>query len=115
LPSVCAYIVSKQKNRFYSRVKIKEEDVYPVDPEDGYKCEKLFSEIMCHHFIEDFCLETRVARYNNVYRQLGTYDAGREKAPAALCRKVIEAKSKKSIDVWGDREQTKNVISTNRI
>ena len=108
--SACVYNATKQNTIFIPG--LKEEDAYPADPEDGYGWEKLFSERMCRHFTEDFGLETRVARYNNVYGPLGTYDGGREKAPAALCRKVIEAKlnKNKSIDVWGDGEQTRSFM-----
>ena len=108
--SACVYNANKQKTNFIPG--LKEEDAYPADPEDGYGWEKLFSERMCRHFTEDFGLETRVARYHNVYGPLGTYDGGREKAPAALCRKVIEAKLNKkiSIDVWGDGEQTRSFM-----
>ena len=108
--SACVYNGSKQNNTFIDG--LKESDAYPADPEDGYGWEKLFSERMCRHFTEDFNLETRVARYHNVYGPLGTYDGGREKAPAALCRKIINAKinSEVSIDVWGDGEQTRSFM-----
>jgi nucleoside-diphosphate-sugar epimerase len=108
--SACVYNVTKQNTIFIPG--LKEEDAYPANPEDGYGWEKLFSERMCRHFTEDFGLETRVARYHNVYGPFGTYDGGREKAPAALCRKVIEAKLNKrnSIDVWGDGEQTRSFM-----
>ena len=91
---------------------LKEEDAYPAAPEDGYGWEKLFSERMCRHFKEDFNLEVRIARYHNVYGPIGTYDGGREKAPAALCRKIIEAKLKShnSIEVWGDGKQTRSFM-----
>ena len=81
-------------------------------PEDGYGWEKLFSERMCRHFREDFGLETRVARFHNVYGPHGTWDGGREKAPAAICRKVIEAKlsGKHEIEIWGDGEQTRSFM-----
>jgi nucleoside-diphosphate-sugar epimerase len=81
-------------------------------PEDGYGWEKLFSERMCRHFREDFGLETRVARYHNVYGPDGTYKGGREKAPAAICRKVIEAKlsGKHEIEIWGDGKQTRSFM-----
>ena len=81
-------------------------------PEDGYGWEKLFSERMCRHFREDFGLKTRVARYHNVYGPHGTYDGGREKAPAAICRKVIEAKlsGKHEIEIWGDGHQTRSFM-----
>jgi nucleoside-diphosphate-sugar epimerase len=108
--SACVYNSEKQKKSFIKG--LKEIDAYPADPEDGYGWEKLFSERMCRHFFEDFGLETRVARYHNVYGPLGTFDGGREKAPAALCRKIIFAKINKinSIDVWGDGEQTRSFM-----
>jgi len=108
--SACVYNGSKQANTFVDG--LKETDAYPAEPEDGYGWEKLFSERMCRHFSEDFGLETRVARYHNVYGPLGTYDGGREKAPAALCRKIILAKlnKEKQIDVWGDGEQTRSFM-----
>ncbi len=106
--SACVYNAEKQKNP--DVVPLKEEDAYPALPEDGYGWEKLFSERMCRHFQEDFGLESRVARYHNVYGPMGTYDGGREKAPAAICRKVLEAKTSgtNAIDIWGDGEQTRS-------
>ena len=91
---------------------LKESDAYPAMPEDGYGWEKLFSERMCRHFREDFGLTTRVARYHNVYGPYGTYDGGREKAPAAVCRKVIRAKlsGKHEIEIWGDGLQTRSFM-----
>ena len=108
--SACAYNISKQQNTFIEG--LKEEDAYPADPEDGYGWEKLFSERMCRHFSEDFRLDTRVVRYHNVYGPLGTYDGGREKAPAAICRKIINAKLNNldKIDVWGDGNQTRSFL-----
>jgi nucleoside-diphosphate-sugar epimerase len=108
--SACVYNASKQNDTFIKG--LKESDAYPAEPEDGYGWEKLFSERMCRHFTEDFGLETRVARYHNIYGPLGTFDGGREKAPAALCRKIIMAKKNnlKSIDVWGDGEQTRSFL-----
>ena len=108
--SSCVYNGSKQEKTFVEG--LKEDDAYPAEPEDGYGWEKLFSERMCRHFKEDFELETRVARYHNVYGPLGTFDGGREKAPAALCRKIIFAKENNisSIDVWGDGEQTRSFM-----
>ena len=108
--SACVYNSSKQEKTFVEG--LKESDAYPAQPEDGYGWEKLFSERMCRHFTEDYGLETRVARYHNVYGPLGTYNGGREKAPAALCRKVIQAKLKneQSIDIWGDGEQTRSFL-----
>ena len=106
--SACVYNADKQSQT--SGDPLKEEDAYPAMPEDGYGWEKLFSERMCRHFYEDYGLETRVARYHNVYGPNGTWDGGREKAPAAICRKVAEAKasSNKWIEIWGDGEQTRS-------
>jgi len=108
--SACVYNGDKQKTP--DVVALKEEDAYPALPEDGYGWEKLFSERMCRHFEEDFGLLTRVARYHNVYGPLGTYDGGREKAPAAICRKVIQAKAsgKHEIEIWGDGHQTRSFM-----
>ena len=108
--SACAYNTTKQQDVFVEG--LKEEDAYPANPEDGYGWEKLFSERMCRHFQEDYGLEVRVARYHNIYGPYGTYDGGREKAPAALCRKIIEAKNrnKDTIDVWGDGKQTRTFL-----
>jgi len=108
--SACVYNSQKQLKAFVPG--LKETDAYPADPEDGYGWEKLFSERMCRHFYEDFGIETRVVRYHNVYGPLGTFNGGREKAPAALCRKIIEAliQNKKKIDVWGDGKQTRSFM-----
>ena len=108
--SACVYNSSKQSKIFVPG--LKESDAYPADPEDGYGWEKLFSERMCRHFKEDFNLETRVVRYHNVYGPEGTYDGGREKAPAALCRKIALAKinNVEKIDVWGDGKQTRSFM-----
>jgi len=108
--SACAYNVLKQQDSNVTA--LKEEDAYPAMPEDGYGWEKLFSERMCRHFREDFALETRMARYHNVYGPEGTWDGGREKAPAAICRKVIEAvaSGRHVIDVWGNGEQTRSFM-----
>ena len=108
--SACVYNADKQTNPFIKG--LKESDAYPAMPEDGYGWEKLFSERMCRHFYEDYGLETRVARYHNVYGPYGTFDGGREKAPAALCRKLIIAKNlgQKIIDVWGDGNQTRSFL-----
>ncbi len=108
--SACVYNASKQQETFVQG--LKEDDAYPADPEDGYGWEKLFSERMCRHFTEDFGLETRVLRYHNVYGPEGTYDGGREKAPAAICRKIANAKLNKKnlIDVWGDGQQTRSFM-----
>lgn len=108
--SACVYAADKQKE--FEVAPLKESDAYPAMPEDGYGWEKLFSERMCRHFREDFRLETRVARYHNVYGPFGTYQGGREKAPAAICRKVIEAKlnGSKTIEIWGSGHQTRSFM-----
>ena len=108
--SACAYNKDLQDKPDISG--LKESDAYPANPEDGYGWEKLFSERMCRHYLEDYGLDTKVARYHNVYGPNGTYDGGREKAPAALCRKVILANQKNSdiIDVWGDGKQTRSFL-----
>jgi nucleoside-diphosphate-sugar epimerase len=106
--SACVYAADKQTEAAVSP--LREQDAYPATPEDGYGWEKLFSERMCRHFTEDFDLVTRVARYHNVYGPYGTYDGGREKAPAAICRKVVQAQLSGShqIEIWGDGEQTRS-------
>jgi GDP-D-mannose 3',5'-epimerase len=108
--SACVYNGDKQKDPNVTA--LKEEDAYPALPEDGYGWEKLFSERMCRHFREDFGLTTRIARYHNVYGPHGTYEGGREKAPAAVCRKVISAKlsGKHEIEIWGDGKQTRSFM-----
>jgi GDP-D-mannose 3',5'-epimerase len=108
--SACVYNAKKQQKTFVPG--LKETDAYPAEPEDGYGWEKLFSERMCRHFSEDFGLATRVVRYHNVYGPLGTYDGGREKAPAALCRKIALSKinNQKEIEVWGDGNQTRSFM-----
>jgi GDP-D-mannose 3', 5'-epimerase len=108
--SACVYNADKQKT--YEAPSLKEEDAYPALAEDGYGWEKLFSERMCRHFFEDFGLCTRVARFHNVYGPWGTWYGGREKAPAAICRKVIEAKvsGKHEIEVWGSGNQTRSFM-----
>ena len=87
---------------------LKEEDAYPADAEDGYGWEKLFMERQCRHYLEDYGLQTRVVRFHNVYGELGTYDGGREKSPAAICRKVALARDGDTIEVWGDGQQTRS-------
>ena len=108
--SACAYNKDLQTDPNIEG--LREEDAYPAMPEDGYGWEKLFSERMCRHFTEDYGLETRVARFHNIYGPIGTFDGGREKAPAAICRKVIEAKINNidTIDVWGDGTQTRSFL-----
>lgn len=108
--SACVYPDYRQKETAVTA--LKESDAYPAMPEDGYGWEKLFMERLCRHFYEDFGLETRVARLHNVYGPHGTYEGGREKAPAAICRKVIEAIQDGSdeIEIWGDGEQTRSFM-----
>ena len=108
--SACVYNGEKQTD--VNNPGLKETDAYPALAEDGYGWEKLFSERMCRHFREDFGLTTRVARFHNVYGPFGTYDGGREKAPAAVCRKVIDGElyGKKEIIIWGDGHQTRSFM-----
>jgi GDP-D-mannose 3', 5'-epimerase len=108
--SACVYSADKQTNPHVAA--LREEDAYPAMAEDGYGWEKLFSERLCRHFYEDFGLVTRVARYHNVYGPKGTFMGGREKAPAAICRKVIEAKlsGDRQIEIWGDGQQTRSFM-----
>lgn len=108
--SACVYAHDKQTNT--DVVALKEADAYPAMAEDGYGWEKLFSERMCRHFMEDYGLAVRVARFHNVYGVNGTYEGGREKAPAAICRKVIAAKlsGNHNIEIWGDGEQTRSFM-----
>jgi nucleoside-diphosphate-sugar epimerase len=108
--SACVYAADKQTDTAVTA--LKEADAYPAMPEDGYGWEKLFSERMCKHFEEDFGMQVRVVRFHNVYGPDGTWRGGREKAPAALCRKIIEAKKSDnlSIEVWGDGEQTRSFM-----
>jgi GDP-D-mannose 3',5'-epimerase len=109
--SACVYNGDKQTSKS-TDVYLREEDAYPAMPEDGYGWEKLFSERMCRHFREDWNVPTRVARFHNVYGPFGTWRGGREKAPAAICRKVIEAKEsgKHEIEIWGDGKQTRSFM-----
>jgi GDP-D-mannose 3',5'-epimerase len=108
--SACVYPMHKQLDADVTS--LKESDAYPAMAEDGYGWEKLFSERMCTHFLEDFGLQTRVARYHNVYGPDGTFDGGREKAPAALCRKIAlaELSRQHEIEIWGDGEQTRSFM-----
>jgi nucleoside-diphosphate-sugar epimerase len=108
--SACIYNTDLQSDAAVTA--LKEEDAYPALPEDGYGWEKLFSERMCRNFHDDYRMETRVARYHNVYGPHGTYEGGREKAPAAICRKVAQAKlsGKHEIEIWGDGEQTRSFM-----
>jgi GDP-D-mannose 3',5'-epimerase len=104
--SACVYPGYRQQSADVTP--LKEEDAYPADPEDGYGWEKLYSERQCRHYLEDFGLETRVVRFHNIFGPLGTYDGGREKSPAAICRKVALARDGDEIEVWGDGHQTRS-------
>jgi GDP-D-mannose 3',5'-epimerase len=108
--SACVYNAQKQVDHRVTA--LRESDAYPAMPEDGYGWEKLFSERMCRHFSEDFGLTTRIARYHNVYGPLGTWEGGREKAPAAICRKLVEAvlSGEHRIEIWGNGEQTRSFM-----
>jgi len=104
--SACVYPMSLQTSSIVDP--LKEEDAYPADAEDGYGWEKLYMERICRHYREDFRLGTRVVRFHNIFGPLGTYDGGREKSPAAICRKVALARDGDVIEVWGDGEQTRS-------
>lgn len=108
--SACVYNGDKQKSA--AVIPLKESDAYPALPEDGYGWEKLFSERMCRHFAEDYGLDTRAVRFHNVYGPFGTWDGGREKAPAAICRKVLQAigSGQHEIEIWGDGNQTRSFM-----
>lgn len=108
--SACVYAAEHQTSSAVTA--LKESDAYPAEPEDGYGWEKLFSERMARHFREDYAIETRVARYHNVYGPHGTWDGGREKAPAALSRKValVALGRTDGIEIWGDGEQTRSFM-----
>ncbi len=106
--SACVYPMYKQRSPDVTP--LKEEDAWPAEPEEGYGLEKLFMEKLCQYYREDYGLETRVARFHNVYGPLGTYEGGREKAPAALCRKVALARDGDEIEIWGDGQQTRSFL-----
>jgi GDP-D-mannose 3', 5'-epimerase len=106
--SACVYNQAKQKDPNVTA--LKEEDAYPADPEPGYGWEKLFAEELCRYYYKDFAFETRIVRFHNVYGPLGTYDGGKEKAPAAISRKVALADNGSEIEVWGDGEQTRSFM-----
>ena len=106
--SACVYAQSKQKNA--NVTPLKEEDAYPAEPEPGYGWEKLWTEELCHYFYKDYKLETRIVRFHNVFGPLGTYDGGKEKAPAAISRKVALAQYGGEIEIWGDGEQTRSFM-----
>lgn len=104
--SACIYPGYLQKTT--NVTPLKEDDAYPADAEDGYGWEKLYMERTCRHYREDFGLETRIVRFHNIFGPLGTYDGGREKSPAAICRKIALARDGDAIEVWGDGEQTRS-------
>jgi nucleoside-diphosphate-sugar epimerase len=104
--SACVYPQYRQTET--NVLPLREEEAYPADPEDGYGWEKLFTERMCRHYTEDFGLETRTVRFHNIFGPLGTYEGGREKSPAAICRKVALARDGDEIEVWGDGKQTRS-------
>ena len=106
--SACVYPMYLQKSPDVTN--LKEEDAYPAEPEEGYGTEKLFMEELCKYYREDYGFETRVVRFHNVYGPLGTYEGGKEKAPAAICRKVALASDGGEIEVWGDGEQTRSFM-----
>ena len=106
--SACIYPQSKQADA--NVAPLREEDAFPADPEPGYGWEKLYTEMLCRYFREDYGLETRTVRFHNVYGPLGTYEGGREKAPAAVCRKLALADDGDTIEVWGDGEQTRSFM-----
>jgi GDP-D-mannose 3',5'-epimerase len=106
--SACVYAQSRQKDADVTP--LKEEDAFPADPEPGYGWEKLYAEQLCRYFWQDYQFDTRIVRFHNVYGPLGTFDGGREKAPAAICRKVAMASDQDVIEVWGDGEQTRSFM-----
>lgn len=106
--SACVYAQSKQKDADVAP--LKEEDAFPAEPEPGYGWEKLYAEEMCRYYWQDYKFETRIVRFHNVYGPLGTYDGGKEKAPAAICRKVAIAPDGAEIEIWGDGEQTRTFM-----
>jgi nucleoside-diphosphate-sugar epimerase len=106
--SACVYAQSKQHDA--NVTPLKEEDAYPADPEPGYGWEKLFAEQMCEYYQKDYGLDIRMVRFHNVYGPLGTYDGGKEKSPAAICRKVALVQDGGEIEVWGDGKQTRSYM-----
>ncbi len=106
--SACVYAQSKQRNAEVTP--LREEDAFPADPEPGYGWEKLYAEQLCRYYRNDHGLETRIVRFHNVYGPLGTYDGGKEKAPAAICRKVALANDPGEIEIWGDGDQTRSFM-----
>jgi nucleoside-diphosphate-sugar epimerase len=106
--SACVYNQSKQQDAAVTA--LREEDAHPADPEPGYGWEKLFAEELCRYYHKDYGFETRIVRFHNVYGPLGTYEGGKEKAPAAICRKVALSEENGEIEVWGDGEQTRSFM-----
>src|SRR5882762_473056 len=106
--SACVYNQSKQQDA--AVIPLREEDAHPADPEPGYGWEKLFAEELCRYYYKDYGFETRIVRFHNVYGPLGTYQGGKEKAPAAICRKVAQAQDNGEIEIWGDGEQTRSFM-----
>ncbi len=104
--SACIYPMYRQEEP--DCAPLREDEAYPADPEDGYGWEKLFSERQCRHYLEEYGMETRTVRFHNIFGPLGTYDGGREKSPAALCRKIAMANPGDEIEIWGDGEQTRS-------
>jgi GDP-D-mannose 3',5'-epimerase len=104
--SACIYPMYRQEEP--DCAPLREDEAYPADPEDGYGWEKLFSERQCRHYLEEYGMETRTVRFHNIFGPLGTYDGGREKSPAALCRKIAMANSGDEIEIWGDGKQTRS-------
>jgi GDP-D-mannose 3',5'-epimerase len=106
--SACVYAQSKQKSADVTP--LKEEDAYPAEPEPGYGWEKLYAEELCKYYRQDYGFDTRMVRFHNVYGPLGTYDGGKEKSPAALCRKIAQASNGDEVEIWGDGEQTRSYM-----
>jgi GDP-D-mannose 3', 5'-epimerase len=106
--SACVYAQSKQRDAEVTP--LKEEDAFPAEPEPGYGWEKLYAEELCRYFCQDYKFETRIVRFHNVYGPLGTYVGGKEKAPAAICRKIALASNPDEIEVWGDGQQTRSFM-----
>jgi nucleoside-diphosphate-sugar epimerase len=106
--SACVYAGYKQKNADVTP--LREEDAYPADPEPGYGWEKLFTEELCGYYQRDHRFDTKIVRFHNVYGPLGTYEGGKEKAPAAICRKVALANDSDEIEIWGDGKQTRSFM-----
>jgi GDP-D-mannose 3',5'-epimerase len=106
--SACVYAQYKQNSPDIAP--LREEDAYPADPEPGYGWEKLYSEELCRYYRQDYHMETRIVRFHNVYGPLGTFEGGKEKAPAAICRKVAELPDRGVIEVWGDGQQTRSFM-----